>query len=294
MVSSPEINGICAVIVTYKPDAGFRDRATRIAKQVGGLVIVDNGSSPESTNLLTGLAGELNAELIRNAQNLGVAAALNQGVLLARESGYQWALTMDQDSLPREDMTERLIGVYNASLEREKLAVVGSDYPRNALRRASTGDNGNHPSWIERKAVITSGSLLSIGAFQLIGPFRDELFIDHVDTEYCLRARSKGFKIAAVCAPLMEHTIGAPSLHRLPWKQTVTGNQPPIRRYYMARNTIVLLRTYIRKETIYVFSLLWSLSKSILLMLLFESERVQKLRATAAGVRAGLSFELDG
>jgi rhamnosyltransferase len=44
--------------------------------------------------------------------------------------------------------------------------------------------------------------------------------------------------------PLMSHSLGAPTAHKLLWATTWTSNHPPDRRYYMARNNTVLLREY--------------------------------------------------
>ena len=48
---------VCAIVVTYHPDAGFARRAlVASCAQVGALVIVDNGSGEAAIKMLRGLA----------------------------------------------------------------------------------------------------------------------------------------------------------------------------------------------------------------------------------------------
>lgn len=288
---SPE--HICAVVVTYYPDKGFVGRFAVIAEQVGCIVIVDNGSDPLAVDMLNHFSLRSNVQLILNQDNLGVATALNQGVRCAKSRGYRWALTFDQDTAPGGRMVETLMGVY-ANFDRgEKLAVLGSNYTTEGNVKRQPSEVDDCYSWIEKRNVITSGSLISIAAFDVIGSFRDGFFIDHVDTEYCLRARSKGFKIILTRMPIMQHAIGAGSTHLLLWRRTGTTNHSPLRRYYNARNLFVLVREYFFREPIWAISTLYSWTKALVLVCLFERERFTKLKSMASGILHGLSFDDD-
>jgi len=284
----PALETICSVIVTYHPDSGFFERAVKITKQVANTVIVDNGSSEQAVLQLRNLARTLNAHLILNKENEGIARALNQGVRWAQEHGYAWALTVDQDSVVAENLVETLSWLYEEFPEREKLAVIGSNHTDPIYRRPFWNFNGiGHCAWCEVKATITSGSLISLFAYQVVGPFHEELFIDCVDFEYCLRARSRGLRIIIACKPLLEHSIGAVTWHKLPWKMTGTSNHSPIRRYYMTRNRLVLVREYLLKEPAWTLTVLYWHLKSTILMCLFEKDVMTKLWYTALGVVDG-------
>jgi rhamnosyltransferase len=50
-----------------------------------------------------------------------------------------------------------------------------------------------HPQY-----VITSGSFIPISIFNDVGFMREELFIDFVDIDWCLRARAKGYEIVSL------------------------------------------------------------------------------------------------
>jgi rhamnosyltransferase len=232
------------VLVTYHPDGGFAHRFGLVLAQVGAVIIVDNGSAAEALGVLRDLCTSTGSILICNGENLGVAYALNVGAERAGALGYAWALLLDQDTEVDPDMVERLLAA-RASCAGERVAIVGSRFRVTAgqaiepLRLEARG-----ALWEEVESVITSGSLLSLPAYTAIGRFRDEFFIDHVDTEFCFRARAAGYRVIETIHPLMAHAIGAPTRHTLFGATSWTTNHSADRRYYMARNNTVLLREY--------------------------------------------------
>jgi rhamnosyltransferase len=286
---APTRETICAVVVTRDPDVGLFSRVEKVRRQVDRTVLVDNGSGDLCISRLRELATSPNVHLILNGANQGVARALNQGIEYAEQQQYRWVLALDQDTTVAADMVDSLVAVYQEFPEKGRLAVIGSNYtnPVNG-RPAATHLPDAHSLGEEVKTVITSGSLISLNALDEIGGFRDDFFVDCVDLEYCLRARSKGFRIALSSRPLMEHRIGNLREHLLPWKMTGTANHPPQRQYFMTRNTVILAREYFGREPGWVFSTLWSRMKSLLLICLFEKERMQKLRNALMGTLDGV------
>jgi rhamnosyltransferase len=234
---------VCAIVITYHPDGALPERLDRIHPQVDGIVIVDNGSTNAERQMLRDIASNRAIEVIFNAQNLGIARALNIGIQRAADLGYPSVLLLDQDSCVAEDMVETLLSVRASFPDNERLAVIGSGF--NELRPSP--DIGSAPLsdvWVEVNSTITSGSWLPLDAHSIIGPFREELFIDHVDTDYCLRARAKGYRVIKTRKELMSHAIGSPTQHAMPWGKKWTTNHSPDRRYYFARNDTVMLREY--------------------------------------------------
>lgn len=243
----PDLDGgdVCAIVVTYHPDAAFAVRLNSVSPQVGTIVIVDNGSADTERDMLRDAASDPKIDLVLNLDNLGLARALNIGIQRAVTLGYSWVLLLDQDTRVERDMVRTLLGIQASFADRERLAVVGSNYcdvtkrtPR-AVGHDSLGDD-----WEEAEFVITSGSLLPLAAYFSLGPFREEFFIDYVDEDYCLRAKAKGYRIIRSRKHLMSHAIGSPTLHENFGVRKWTTNHSPDRRYYIARNNTVLLREY--------------------------------------------------
>lgn len=287
---------VCAVIVTYHPDDGIAARVEAVARQVGLVVIVDNGSSECEVQILRGLETGNTASLILNPLNFGVGQALNLGVRTAIARGFRWALLLDQDTDVGGDMVQELIAVYESHPRPESLAVIGSGYNEiHPGRRQTAGASakpapGESPeqSWEDAEAVITSGSLLPLDAYQQIGPFREEFFVDYIDVDFCYRARSKGFHVIKTRKALMAHQIGLPTLHRVLWMSKRTMNHGPDRRYYIARNGTILLREYGGRTAIgWCMKSLQRGLRLIKRIALFEERKTGKILAVVEGLWDG-------
>jgi rhamnosyltransferase len=190
--------------------------------------------------------------------NKGIGAAQNQGVALARGMGCRYVLFLDQDSVPQADMVKSL----SHTLERlrsegHKVACVG---PR--VRFPGSGDLSvfARPGWIRQRRtpcrdvemaiecdfLISSGSLIPLDVIDVVGGMEEDLFIDQVDTEWCFRARSKGYCVYGACGAILEHSLGE-TIHRIwmgRWRRL--PRHKPLRYYYIFRNTLLLSgRSYV-------------------------------------------------
>lgn len=288
----PRQNTICAVVITYHPGDNVSCQIEALIDQVDRILIVDNGSSPSAVAMLSLLETKYRTQvtLILNEKNVGVAMALNQGMRWAQEHGYDWAITFDQDSCPQNTLINVLCGVYRDIPDNNKIAVLGPNYidPHvgTVLRVPST------TRWIEKKTLITSGSLLSLSVYDAIGPFRDDFFIDEVDHEYCLRAYHHGYKIILATEVLMTHAIGAKThqatMH-IPGIRTIrTSNHAPFRRYYMTRNRLIVIRTYFLRDPIWALVEFLRLWASIIVVYLFEEQRWSKTKYIFLGLWDGI------
>jgi rhamnosyltransferase len=188
-------NRVCGVIVAFFPQENVLRNVAAIRPQLEALVIVDNGSSVDALKPLRAACEEMDFVLIENGENRGIAAALNIGVRWALSRGYQWMALFDQDSSSTDGMINAMIRRYESSPNPGKVAMV---MPKHI--EASSGI-WIRPVFTEDESpfiAITSGSLIPMGTFQHCGEFEEDLFIDCVDDEYCLRARSLGYTIACI------------------------------------------------------------------------------------------------
>jgi rhamnosyltransferase len=280
---------VCAITVTYHPDAKLPLRVESTLRQVGALVIVDNGSGDAELGMLRRLATHSSITLIPNLNNVGIASALNIGIRRAIALGFKWVLLLDQDCWIDDDMVQTLIATHAAYPDRDRLGVIGSGYresdsPQHERTEAIVGDD-----WEEVGSVITSGSLIPLEAHEAIGAFREDFFIDHVDTEYCFRARAKGYRVIRTRQPIMSHAIGAISRHKVLWMQKWTFNHAADRRYYFARNDTVMLREFGH----YILGL-WALKsfgrcvRMCKRIALYEDMKTRKIIAVAQGFWDGV------
>lgn len=277
---------ILAVVVTYHPDSGFPERLAHISAQVDGVVIVDNTPGGPDCNSIDTLADKDKVSIIQNGFNKGGAVALNQGLEYAQSRGYTLAVLFDQDSKPDVNSVRTLLAIYNVQREPERVAVVGTPFRQAGIITGSSPENLS--GWSFEKTVITSGSLIPLKTYECIGSFREDFFIDCVDLEYCLRAKRMGFSVLQSTEVLMEHSLGDPTRHCLPWRTYGTTNHPAWRRYYIARNTMVLVKEYALRDPCWTAGALVNFFKSTCLMVLFEHGRFEKIKSTALGILDGL------
>ena len=268
-----ETGRVAAVFVTFHPDEDFAGRLAATLEQVDHVYVVDN--TPDGARLPSGPF-----EVICNRRNLGIATALNQGAQRSGSDGYRYVLMMDQDSAPRPGMVADL----RAALRRWPTpAAIASprhlepDLPQSDIPTAAQGEARS------MLATMTAGSLLDLRAYAVLGPFRDDLFIDQVDHEYCLRAHRGGYDVIQVEGALVEHKLGERSVHEVAGLSVATSNHSPLRRYYITRNRLTVARDnpdfpayrrVARAQT----------RRELCDALLFEDQRLAKLRMAARGL----------
>lgn len=249
---------VSAVLVTFNPcqeDLVATVRA--VAGQVSNIYVVDNGSSNYSIDWvdLIGAQSAAKCHFLHQEENMGLGAAHNIGINQAIKHGSQFVLLLDQDSQVGSDMVVRLRSAYQALREKGiSVAALGPRY-RDAelgilsrfmgvglgrfVRRDCEGDNGV----IDTEFLVSSGALLPVAAIDSVGLMDEGLFIDHVDTEWCFRAKSKGLKIFGVCDAVMTHALGEKRIE-VTWifRQRIVTLHKPFRYYYMFRNSVLLYR----------------------------------------------------
>ena len=282
---------ICGVIVTYNPRPALVENVAALAPQVGQVVIVDNSS--EANDSLAELEKKAAIKIIRNHQNLGIAAALNVGVRSAMAAGFDWVVTFDQDSRVSPAFIAEMLETYHQATQPERVAFLCPTYvDRDSgvnLRLKRTGDG-------EILTALSSGSMISAGVLQKLGWFDESLYMDAVDIEFSLRARRAGMKILQSPAVLL-HSLGRTKYYRVCGLRFGVTNHSTARRYYMTRNRLRLLMKYSAD-----WSWVWRESSTMILdvikIVMAEENRWKKMRVMAVGVvdamrgRMGKQIEL--
>lgn len=268
------LSRIAGVVVLYHPDDDVIANILTYLDDLDLLIAVDNTPGPDA-EFVSKLVALPNVRHLPMGANAGIAAALNAGLGACRDEGYSWALTMDQDS-------QAFVGMVDA-LRR----CAGDSGPRTAVAAAVAPANRQEVGFgfTDELAVITSGSLTSVPAWESVGGFAEEFFIDQVDHEFCLRCRVRGYRIVSCREAVLLHRLGAQSTHRWFGAAVVTGNHSAERRYYMTRNTLYMADLYGREFPEWTAAE-WSVrKKEFVRMMLFESDRVAKARAVYDGWR---------
>lgn len=188
------------------------------------IIVVDNGSTD-------GTAGHIasaypHVKIIRNAENRGVAAGRNLGLMAALGDKL---LLLDNDTIPTKDAIETMsrwldldsaAGIVACCLSDESGYVQESfkPYPgigiklRNLLRRGSVPEPVLPDEPIRPEYVIGACQMFRRSLVERIGLLDENIFYGPEDADFCMRARNAGF-----------HTVYLPQVRMVhDWRRATT------------------------------------------------------------------------
>ena len=173
---------IAAGVVLFNPDERTEDCLNGLLCQVKKVYVFDNSTKP------SGIALPSEAVYLTEGENKGIAYALNRIMERAKADGYEWVLTMDQDSILPSGMVED----FEKHLDNPEIGIICPQVVdrRRAYMEVQQGDSAEYINM-----CITSASCTSITAWERVGRFDEWLFIDLVDNEFCKRFVESGYKI---------------------------------------------------------------------------------------------------
>ena len=294
-----------AVVTTFNPDLSIlREQLSRTVPQVKRLIVVDNGSC--AADSIRALVEEFaKTHWVSLGENRGLGYAHNLGIRQALEGGGESVLILDQDTLPEADMVSVLAEtLVSYSAQDSRVAAVGARY---------VGAQGSHPSFfvqfrrfrfkkcfcakggvrqvIPADVLISSGALFSARALREIGTMDEGLFIDHVDTEWFLRAHHQDWRSYGVCDAVMRHSLGERTFRVWLGRWRYLPIHKPFRYYYIYRNSVLLYRRLyptLRWKQTDVLRLLMM----FVVFTLFAGERVQNYKMICLGIIHGVKGKL--
>ncbi|WP_343682934.1 glycosyltransferase family 2 protein [Acinetobacter baylyi] len=289
---------ISVVIVSYQPCHLKIQKMVEILLNHESLsvILVDNGSC-DIDILISALKNKKNFYSLVLSENLGIAYAQNIGITKSIELNSDYIIFFDQDSSLDNNFINNLISDYNYLRNKDyKIAAVGPrfldenkgfyfpalKFNKNGLIDKISVENINEP--IEVSFLISSGTLVPVDALKKIGLMREEFFIDFVDTEWCFRALSKGYKLYMSEKAVMKHSIGDDTLKIANFNIPVHSG---FRRYYRIRNLFFMWKMpYIPK--ILVAKLMISNFAIQVLLFLIKSNKMDYIKYYIKAIKDGL------
>lgn len=242
------MNHVTAILVTYNPDYELLPHVVeQITQQVDSVILIDNASTC-SEKIFSIIQEYSNIHFYSLSENIGLAAAQNLAISKVQEK-CNYVIFFDQDSVIQKDLIKQLlIADFRLRQAGENVAAVGPSFidPTNNMIYPATVYKGpfikkvdvtSQP--IEATFIIASGCLIKTSAINEIGLMYDGFFIDYIDVEWCLRAKSKGYSVYVIPNAKMYHTIGDSRISIL--GRTISIHNP-MRRYYLIRNSILICK----------------------------------------------------
>ncbi len=259
-------------VVLFNPNEAVLHNIGSYLPILDELVVVDNSTT--KSPVAVELSHWDKVQYIDMKGNKGIASALNAGCSVLCEDGFDVALTMDQDSKFPLAEAEGIIAHVEQLIE--SYALVGLNF---------NADGQHFDSDVtEVKYWITSGNFLSLDAFNTVGGFCDDLFIDYVDFEFGHRLKLAGKKLCYLNRFSLSHEIGSPIEIKLFGRIFYAMNHSPLRYYYRYRNSRYL---YGSDPAFYGDKYIREILVNIPKMLLFEPKKGEKLRMIHRGLADG-------
>ena len=284
-------------VVTFCPDLEVLGRQfSRLAEEGIKVIVVDN-HSPKQVEI-SELAGGYSFDFVALQGNLGVAGAQNVGIEQVRSLAGEYIIFLDQDSIPGQRAFAALVQGLLTMNSGRKVAAIGSSY---TLPSGDRGSSFVQFGWFHFRKIhcsdgsgplrevdflISSGTLIPISVLDDIGPMRNELFIDHVDTEWFLRARSKGYRSFGCCSAHMNHALGERTIRIWLGRWRMVPVHKGFRYFFTFRNSVWLyMQSYAPAK--WITADLMRLIYIFIFSGIFLSSRKDNLKWMLRGIRAG-------
>ncbi len=244
---------ISAIVVLYNPNLETLNKLYQsLFHQINLIIFVDNSPIDDVRQVNKNWIykqNNINNHYLSMNDNLGIAIAQNRGIEFAKKVKSDFVLLLDQDSTLTKDTVENLVKSWqDIETQGLKVAAIGPSF-----MDEKTGEIAkiiNHKGLRVHKTIpniqiqyeisdyiISSGSLLKIQNFDIIGLMQEDLFIDWVDIEWGLRAKMLGFQSYVVPTILMKHSIGDEFVD---FNDKKINLHSDFRNYFIVRNSVYL------------------------------------------------------
>ncbi len=242
-------------VITYNPDVGrLRELCLELSGDGIEILLIDN-QSDNVQDICDEFDRDSDIRVVRNPENIGLAAAVNQLVEFARGARARYIMPVDQDSKFDACYATNMLGNFHElQADLPLLAAMGAkvfDVRKRAYQRfmrfghtrveRRTFSGGLPNRYVDTDFLITSGTVVSLDCVDQIGPMREDLFIDSVDLEWSFRAVDRGWRLVGCEEVHMYQEVGVDSI-RVPLLNTYVRVHNPLRYYYMTRNRLFLYR----------------------------------------------------
>ena len=273
---------ILAIVVTFFPEKELlKKNINAFIDKVDKVLIWENtpGNKKHEYRFITDSKVEYCGDGINS-----ISHALNYAWKYAVSKGYDYLLTMDQDSL-----FENFSYYVEKSIQSDSFndviwtpTLVTSEYPKPLSKSAGI---------TEVKSAITSGMFQKISVISKIGGWNESFAIDGLDDEYVFYAQRIGVKICRVMDAFMNQQYGNPQKVEFLGHSVTLANYSA-RRYYMIYRSHVQLVRMFPEQKMFILGCKEHWGGLIKWIFVFEDQRFKKLYKIISGIINGYISKL--
>lgn len=216
-------------VVLYNPEKEILENVETYLPFIDVLYVMDN--STKKIEYVDEIKKIKKVKYISLDGNKGIAKALKDATEIAKKDGYDFLLSMDQDSkFPTEDF--KYVKEYLENNDISKLGIISVNFPYSTY----SSDHDNKIDVIKVRDTITSGSFLNLVNYDKIEGYNEDLFIDFVDNDICYQFIENGYDILVMPNIALNHKIGELKEVKFLWYKRKLATHSPLRYYYIYRN----------------------------------------------------------
>jgi rhamnosyltransferase len=238
---------VVVVIVSYFPnEKSLFTLINNVKSNAVSVILIDNTTEKKRIDINSKFSIDNGVIYLPQYNNIGIAAAQNIGVnYVLNKTSSTYIVFLDQDTQVPNNYLDSIFKEYNRALDLKLDISVLAPVLFNNISKKQYKINNIHSNYnfIRTDKVSSSGSLISVNTFKIVGLFDEELFIDYVDSEWCWRASSYNLNCFITNNVKISHSIGNGVFRIFGLNFIISNNH---RYYYQYRNWLLLLkRSYV-------------------------------------------------
>ena len=266
---------LAGMVTLYNPSKDNISNIDNYIDSIEKLYVFDNTDNVDNSKLLP---NNDKIVYITEKENKGIAYSMNVCAKRAIKDGYNYLLTMDQDSRMKSDIIDGMVDFLKNTKEK-KIGLVSPYQDIDSKEEISDKE------YEDQMEMMTSGNIIDLNVYEEIGGFKDWLFIDCVDTDYCMNLHKHGYKVLRLNKVVMKHDLGQLKVHHLFGKEYPCYNHNPMRRYYIVRNNLYINKMYHDLFPKYCDHLIRIQKGQVKRILAFEKNKFNKLKMMYRGYK---------
>ena len=275
----------CSIVVLYEPDNKEIENILDYYDSVDKAYILDNSvESREAVvnDVLSRHSGHVKekAEYIHFHKNIGLCKALNHGMKLAADEGFEWALIMDADST----FNTNVVSVYKDYIRENDCSKIGVFAPVHLHDRSmeSKFEGQRDVPW-----AMTSGCFYNTAVFWKFHGFKEELFVDGLDLDYCYKINGGGYRVVELADAQINHLPGETRSLSFAGIEIKYGVASPWRYYMQARAIVWLILEYHSIKELARYGMKWGK-----VLFLFKDKK-EYIKQMVCGTKDGINLWKD-